>query len=291
MDARDFLVINTMPDLRDPVLLAAFAGWSDAAQVATSALLAVCRTADVDRFADIQSEEFFVFTETRPTISLDASGQRSLHWPANRFFALPVPEAERDVVVLIGTEPQLRWKTFCGIVLDLARELRVSRLITLGGLLADVPHTLPPRLQGHTSEPSFLPELRALGVAMTSYQGPTGILGALHDAWREEGKAAFGLWGNVPHYISASPNPQVSLALLQRVNQLLGVDLPVANLENEAQVFRTQIDEAVAQNPEAVEYVRQLEEQFVAETPAEDTPDLLNDLEEFLRRRRPPADE
>lgn len=291
MNPDKHLRIDFVPELRQPALVAAFAGWNDAAQVATAALLAICRASDVNRFADIRSEDFYDFTETRPTISLDAGGQRSLHWPANRFFSLSAPEAPRDVVLLIGTEPQLKWQTFCGAILKVAEQLDVSRLITLGGLLADVPHTVPPRLQGFTSDPAFLPELRALGVGTSSYQGPTGIVGALHDAWRAADKAAFSLWGNVPHYISASPNPQISLALLQRLNKLLGFDLPLDTLEVEAQAFRAQIDEAVAQNPEAVEYVRQLEAQYAADVPVEDTPNLLNDLEEFLRRRRPRDEE
>ncbi len=291
MKVEHYLRVQDLPELREPVLLTAFSGWNDAARVATSALLALCRLDGVLRFADIRSEEFFVFTETRPTISLDPAGQRSVQWPANRFFSYTVPSADHDVVLLIGTEPQLKWETFCRVILSMAERLGVSSLITLGGLLADVPHTLTPRLTGFASDRSLVPQLEKLDVSLSSYEGPTGIVGALHDTWRYTNRPAFSLWGNVPHYISASPNPQISLALLQRVSGLLGTPLPVETLESEAKKFRADIDEAVAQNPEALEYVRQLEAQYASDAAKENTPELLSDLEQFLRSRRPKSDE
>lgn len=291
MEPDSYLKIRELPELREPILLAAFAGWNDAAQAATSALLTLCRAWQVERFADIEPEDFFVFTETRPTVSLDATQQRSLSWPANRFFACRMQEAERDIVLLIGTEPQLKWQTFCGAVLELAQRVGAGSLITLGALLADVPHTMPPRLSGFANAAAYLPELEQLDISLSSYQGPTGIVGALNDAWRHTGKPAFSLWGNVPHYVSASPNPQVSLALLRAASSLVHMSLPIGGLDVEAQRFRRQIDEAVSQNPEATEYVRQLEAQYEMDAPPEDTPNLLEDLESFLRSRRPPGDE
>jgi proteasome assembly chaperone (PAC2) family protein len=149
-----------------------------------------------------------------------------------------------------------------------------------------------PRLTGFASAPEFVPRLQKLGVRLSSYQGPTGIVGALHDAWRTTDRAALSLWGNVPHYISATPNPQISLALLHRVAGILGISLPLSDLEAQAKSFGTQIDEALVDNPEALEYVRQLEEQLdTNETPAEDAPELIDELEQFLRSRRPPNDD
>ena len=292
MNEDEPLQVANLPELRDPVLLAAFSGWNDASQVATHALTTLVNGWKAERFAHIDSETFFDFTEVRPAISIRPSGQRSLHWPANYFFSHQLAQNQHDVVLLVGTEPQLRWRSFCRCVLDLADRVGASALITLGGLLADVPHTVEPRLTGFASAPDLVPRLRRLGVRLSSYQGPTGIVGALHDAWRTTDRAALSLWGNVPHYISATPNPQISLALLQRVAEVLGISLPLSDLEAEAKSFGTQIDEALVDNPEAMEYVHQLEEQLdTDETPAQDAPELIDELEQFLRSRRPTTDE
>jgi proteasome assembly chaperone (PAC2) family protein len=286
------LQVTSLPELRDPVLLAAFSGWNDASQVATHSLTTLVNRWKAERFAQIDSELFFDFTEVRPAISIGPDGQRSLHWPANQFFSHQLAQNQHDVVLLVGTEPQLRWRSFCRCVLDLADRVGASALITLGGLLADVPHTVEPRLTGFASAPDLVPRLRKLGVRLSSYQGPTGIVGALHDAWRTTDRAALSLWGNVPHYISAAPNPQISLALLRRVGGILGIALPLSELEEQAKAFGAQIDEALVDNPEALEYVRQLEEQLsTEETPAQDAPELMDELEQFLRSSRPSPDE
>ncbi len=288
MNLSDYISFHSSPKLRDPILLAAFAGWNDAAQAATSALLTLCRAWPAERFADIHAEEFFVFSETRPTISLDATGMRSVHWPANRFFSYRQETAERDILLLIGTEPQLRWKSFCRAIVEVAGTVNASTLVTLGGLLADIPHTVEPRLQGFASSEGHVEELKKLNMSLSSYQGPTGIVGALHDAWQQTGKPAFSLWGSVPHYISASPNPQVTLALLEKVSALLDMDIPLGTLERDAKAFRSQVDEALLENPEALEYVRTLEEQYNFDPPPTPSEDLLTELEEFLKGRRPP---
>jgi len=280
---------GAMPDLREPVLLAGFAGWSDAGQAATFALQSLATAWSAKRFAEIDPENFFDFTETRPTISLGPTGQRSLLWPATAFYGHRFENHERDVILLIGTEPHLRWKTFCRHVVAVAREANVSCLVTLGALLADVPHTRETTLTGFASTHRLLPQLQKLGVRMSSYEGPTGIVGALHDAWRPTNLPAISLWGNVPHYISATPNPQVSLALLRRVAVLLGTPLPVGPLERHAHAFGQQVDEALKENPEALEYVQELEEQQEAEQESPvDAPKLIEALEEFLRAKRPP---
>lgn len=283
--------IGPLPELREPILLAGFAGWNDAGQAATHALHTLVRSWSAKHVMEIEPETFFDFTETRPMISIGLSGQRELEWPKNSFYVHSMPQAERDVVLLIGTEPNLRWKAFCRMVLEVADRLQVSCLVTLGALLADVPHTMEPRLSGFATTPRLLPQLQRLGVRMSSYEGPTGILGALHDAWLVGDRPALSLWGNVPHYISAAPNPRVSLALLQRVAALLGNKLPLSSLVTQATAFDAQIDEALAENPEALEYVHQLERQYQGETPAPpDAPELIEELEQFLRGKRPPDD-
>lgn len=281
---------DELPSLRNPVLLAGFGGWSDAGEVATSSVQTLITAWSATRLAEIDPENFFDFTETRPMISLEPTGQRGLTWPVNSFYGHRMTGQDRDVVLLLGTEPQLRWRTFCGHILAIADRLNVSCLVTLGGLLADVPHTRDPMLSGFASNPRMLPQLQKLGVRMSTYEGPTGIVGALHDAWRATELPAISLWGSVPHYISASPNPQVALALLRRVATVLGAGLPVSSLEIQSQAFAIQVDEALRENPEALEYVRQLEEERGEETPAAGGPDLFDALNEFLRAERPPED-
>jgi proteasome assembly chaperone (PAC2) family protein len=286
---------DEVPELRKPFLLAGFAGWNDAGQAATYALETLTDGWSATPFAEIEPENFYDFTEARPTISLGSSRQRRLTWPGNTFYAHRMPAQEHDIVVLIGTEPQLRWKTFCRHILSVAERTNASCLVTLGALLADVPHTQPPTLTGFASTSKLVPQLQKLGVHLSTYEGPTGILGALHDAWRRTRRPAVSIWGNVPHYISATPNPQVALALVGRVSLLLGTALPTASLQNHARAFAAQVDEALRENPEALEYVRQLEAQYseekeVPEPAPVDAPTLIQELEAFLRTQRPAED-
>lgn len=282
-------LIGDLPELRDPVLLAAFAGWNDAGEAATYALETLATAWSATEFAEIEPEWFYDFTETRPEIGLGPGGQRSIEWPENTFYAHRLPTNHRDVVLLIGNEPQLRWKSYCRHILTIAEQMNASCLITLGALLADVPHTREPTLSGFASTSRLLPQLRKLGVHASTYEGPTGIVGALHDAWGSTKRPAISLWGNVPHYISATPNPQVALALLRRVAVLLDTTLPLTPIEEQSRAFAIQVDEALKVNPEALEYVRQLEDQEAEEEePAPvDAPRLIEALEEFLRTSRP----
>lgn len=290
---------GTVPELRNPVLIAGFGGWNDAGEIATFAVETLVSSWGATRFAEIDPENFFDFSETRPMVSLGPTGQRSLQWPANVFYSHPLPDHDRDIVLLAGTEPNLRWRSFCRLIVSLAAELDVSCLITLGGLLADVPHTREPTLTGFTSTKRLLPQLQQLGVHLSSYEGPTGIVGALSDAWRATRKPSISLWGNVPHYITASPNPQVALALLRRIAILLGTTLPLASIETQAYDFGIRVNEALQSNPEAMEYVHQLEEDQgeeeddneLTDVPSpEETPQLIEALEEFLRAKRPVDD-
>jgi proteasome assembly chaperone (PAC2) family protein len=281
------LHVESLPELRSPFMVAAFAGWNDAAQVATHALETLVDAWALEPFAEIDPEDFYDFSSTRPTISLGPDGQRDLQWPDNLFFARSLPQAGHDLVLLVGNEPQLRWRTFTDLVLSVAEQTGACCLITLGGLLADVPHTIPPRLTGFSTGDEGLPSLQELGLKVSSYEGPTGIVGVLHDSWRLSGRPAISLWGNVPHYISAAPNPQISLALLRRLETALGISVPSHPLELQEQAFITQVNEALAQNPEAREYVKELETQYMEESPPPPGPELIAELENFLRKRRP----
>lgn len=286
MADEDILHLESLPALRSPYLLAAFAGWNDAAQVATHALETLAEGWDMEAFAEIDAEEFYDFSETRPTVSIEPSGMRALDWPSNIFYS-HVTGGPHDVVILIGVEPQLKWRTFSDIIVNLAESLGVSALVTLGGLLADVPHTIEPRLSGFVHGPEGLPSISDLSLRVSSYEGPTGIVGVLHDFWTRTGNSAISLWGSVPHYISASPNPGVALALLRRVETILGIPVPTGPLELQNGAFQTQVEAALSQNPEAASYVRELEQAFSDDTPPPPGPDLIADLEKFLRLRRP----
>jgi proteasome assembly chaperone (PAC2) family protein len=287
-----YLRILRLPELRKPFLLAAFAGWNDAGQVATHALMTLVNGWKAEVAADIDPEEFFDFTESRPLISLDSDGQRSLDWPTNVFYGHALPEQEHDVLLLVGTEPQLRWRTFCRTILGVAAQMDACCLVTLGGLLADVPHTIEPRLTGFVNGGESVPSLQRLGMRASSYEGPTGVVGVLHDAWRGTGKPSVSLWGNVPHYISASPNPPIALALLRRLASVLGTEVPLGSLKAQEAAFKTQVEEALAHNAEAMEYVRELEAHFSEEPPPPASgKELIAELEEFLRGRRPEEDE
>jgi proteasome assembly chaperone (PAC2) family protein len=287
MSPREYVQFSSTPELREPIILVAFAGWNDASQVATFSLTTLLTLWGAQKFAEIDPETFFVFTETRPTVTITPAGQRGVQWPANAFFAHRMEGSDRDIVLMIGTEPQLRWRGFCDTVLEVANKVNASCLVTLGGLLAEVPHTAPPSVSGFASSPHILPQLQSLGIELSAYEGPTGIVGALHDAWEGTGRPAMSLWGSVPHYISASPNPHVSLALLQRLSSLLGITLPLAALGREAASFQSRIDEALEDNPEALQYVHDLEAQHEGDTVPSPGPELMEQLEEFLRRRRP----
>jgi hypothetical protein len=282
--------------LRRPVLLLAFAGWNDAAESATNAARFLRTAWDGQRIATLDPEEFYHFGLQRPLVRLiPDSLEREIVWPEMEFALCSRPS--RDVLVGVGIEPHLRWKGYCRAVLDFARELEVSLVITLGALLAEVPHTRPVRLTGFATDP----ELAALlGVRPTKYEGPTGIVGVLSSTARTTGFATASLWANVPHYISAIENPRATLALVQRVNRLLDGPLDYRELEEAATQFDGQLAEVLAQNRKVASYVRRLEAKDQELDEAEPRPpgdlpsaqDLVAEIERFLRQQPPgPAPE
>jgi proteasome assembly chaperone (PAC2) family protein len=292
MDNLPLLGPASIPELREPIVVAAFGGWNDAANGATFAVETLLRLLGTDVVAQVDPEEFYDFTETRPIISLtDDDSHRSLTWPQNRFFAHRLPGAERDLVLFLGVEPQLKWRSYCRIFTELGGALGASCLVTLGALLAEVPHTIEPRVTGFATGAADIVDVTSLDLEPSSYEGPTGIIGTLHDAWLRTGKPAVSLWGNVPHYVSATPNPSISLALLRRLATVIGVEFPLEGLAARALAFRTQIDEALDENPEAREYVEQLEAGYGTDSPAHAGPELIDALEEYLRRSRPKDEE
>ncbi len=287
------------PQLREPILIAAFAGWNDASEAATFAARFLVDQWGARKMADIDPEEFYVFTETRPQVRVPGRFQRYIQWPANEFFYHVNQQGERDFVVLVGVEPQLRWRTFTEGVIGFCRQHGITMVVTLGALVADIPHTGPVRLSG-TASPSWLARrLRALGVTPTRYAGPTGIVGVLNAAAARRRLAVAGLWGSTPEYLSASPNPKVALAMLETLSALIDLDVNLADLRELEAQFDREVDEVLASNPELEAYVRQLEEEEAQEEapPEEERPrseqeplpsgeDLIRELEEYLRRRR-----
>jgi proteasome assembly chaperone (PAC2) family protein len=292
MENLPFLAPPSIPELREPIMVAAFGGWNDAANAASFAVETLLRLLGTEVVAEVDPEEFYDFTETRPLIKLtEKESQRSLTWPQNRFFAHHLPGAERDLVLFLGVEPQLKWRGYCTIFTELGAALNASCLVTLGALLAEVPHTIEPRVTGFATGAGGIVDIASLDLEPSSYEGPTGIIGTVHDAWLRTGKPAVSLWGNVPHYVSATPNPSISLALLRRLATVIGVEFPLEALQARSLAFRAQIDEALDENPEAREYVEQLEAGYGTDSPPHAGPELIDALEEYLRRSRPSDEE
>jgi proteasome assembly chaperone (PAC2) family protein len=274
------------PELRSPVMVCAFAGWNDAAGSATTALTSIADSLDADLVAQVDSEEFFDFQANRPTIRLAEGQAREIEWPGNVMLTASPPGAERDLVLLAGTEPNLRWRTFSEALADGAEALGVEMVITLGALIADVAHTLPVPITGLASDAELVDRL---DLTRSNYEGPTGIVGVLHDSCGRRGIPSASLWAAVPHYAAAVPNPKAALALLRRLEGLIGVAVEASELEEEAGEFEGQVSRAVAANPEIAEMVTRLEEQqseqldLDQEVPSGES--LARDFERYLRQQ------
>ena len=251
---------SELPHLRSPVMVCAFRGWNDAAAAASTALAAIGNSLDCELIARLDPEEFFDFQSTRPTITLDEGQARRVEWPENNLIAVGVPGADRDLVLLDGTEPNLRWRTFSETIATAADALGVEMVITLGALIAEVSHTLPVPITGLASNDELVEELE---LERSSYEGPTGIVGVVHDLCRRNGLDSASLWAAVPHYVAAVPNPKAALALLRRLEGLTGIAVEAAELEEETADYEEQIGRAVAANPEIEELVQRIEAEQV----------------------------
>jgi len=288
------LTIHSQPEgLRRPILIMAWSGWNDAAEAATTAARYLATSLSAEKFAEIDPEEFYHFGLTRPTVRFKAGSEteREILWPVTDFSLAQSPTLARDVIVGVAAEPHLRWKAYCEAVLELARRCDVALVLTLGALLAEVPHTRPVRLVGGAADP----ELAArLGIRPTRYEGSTGIVGVLNIACREHGVATASLWANVPHYISGIENPKATLALVKRVLPLLGAALDLSDLDEAVRQFDQNLAEIVSQNAKIANYVKKLESRDAVEEPAEpgqgsDLPpaaELVAEFEQFLRQQR-----
>lgn len=283
------LIWDSRPDgLRAPALVCAFKGWNDAGDASSAALSFVGSALAARRFARIDSEDFFDYQSTRPQIRLRDGITREIEWPEIEVFEARVPRAPRDLVLLQGPEPSMRWRGFSQLVVDLAEALGVQLVVTLGALLADVPHTLPVNVTGLASDGALV---ERLGLHGSSYEGPTGIVGVLHAACAASGMPSASLWASVPHYVAAAPNPKAALALVRRLEGLVGVSVDASELEGAAADYERQVGLAVQSDPEVQAFVERLERMAESENAApaaQDIPsgDLLaREFQRFLRQR------
>jgi proteasome assembly chaperone (PAC2) family protein len=263
--------------------VAAFRGWNDGAQGASLAASYLAQSWGARRFADLDPEEFYDFQAVRPHVRLEEGLTRRVDWPENVFYHAAVPATDRDAVLLLGVEPNTRWRTFCSEVVELARDLEIQLVVTLGALLADVPHTRPAPVTGSASDPALVEEL---GLAASRYEGPTGIVGVLHDACREAGMPSASLWAAVPHYVSLAASPKAALALCGRLGDLLDAELELGDLERASEAYELQVSAVVSQDEETDAYVRDLEARRDALGDELDVPSgdsLAAELTRFLR--------
>ena len=278
------LRVSQRPELRRPVLVAAFKGWNDGGQGASLAASFLARAWGAVRFADVDPEGFYDFQATRPTVSLSDGATRTIEWPDNAFFHAKLPGSDRDAVLLMGVEPNVRWRTFSDLVVDLVRDLGVELVVTLGALLADVPHTRPAPITGTASDTALIEQL---GLQLSRYEGPTGIVGVLHDACRRAGIPSASLWAAVPHYVSLAPSPRAAYALCNRLGDLLGVSIDTKELEEASERYSEQVSEAVSADEETAAYVEELEQRADTineeDIPSGDT--LAEQLTRYLRDR------
>ena len=276
------------PDgLRAPALVCAFKGWNDAADAASSAISFVGSALGAQRFATIDPEEFYDFQSTRPRIKMVEGQTREIEWPAVELYEARVPRAPRDLILLAGAEPSYRWRTFAQVIVEIAEAIGAQLVVTLGALLADVPHSRPVSVTGLASDPSLVSRL---GLANSSYEGPTGIVGVLHAACQQAGLPSASLWAAVPHYIAATPNPKAALALVRKLEGLVGVAVNAAELEGAVADYERQVNLAVQSDPDVQAFVERLEQAAVEEGGGEPGPlpsgeTIARDLQRFLRQR------
>ena len=293
-DREELVTTERDVSLRDPVLVAAFRGWNDAGDAASFAAAHLGRVWSAEKIASIEPEEFYDFQAVRPQVRLVEGLTREISWPSNEFFAARLEGGPRDVILLIGTEPNVRWKTFSGVVVDVARRYGVNFALTFGALLADVPHSRPVQITGTAADPALV---KRLGLQRSRYEGPTGIVGVLHDAFGRAGIESASLWAAVPHYLAVSPNPKAALALVQGACRLLDADASVSELERASSTYEERVGEMVAADEDVQAYVRMLEERTDAgpldidpsEMPTGD--DLARELEAFLRLKNEDGDQ
>ncbi len=292
-DTMDYLELEDgLPELRQPTMVAAFRGWNDAGEAASGAVRHLIDSWEAKLLATIDPEEFFDFTVARPIIRVTDEGQRDLRWPSNKFYYHRRDNEDSDVVLFLGTEPHLKWRTFAKTVRDLFRRLGGSRLLTLGSLVAATTHRRPPPITGFATEDDLRSRLEGLTINRARYEGPSGIVGTLHDDWRRAELPAASLWVGLPPYLGEAANPRGALALLQELDKLFAFAPDLSALIEKTRSFEEQVDAALSGNPELKKYLDALEKRMdsgITEAGTPDVPpsgDLFGELDAYLREQR-----
>ena len=286
--ARELRIYERPSSLERPVLIGAFRGWNDGGQAATLAVGYLARLWGARKFADIDPELFVDFQATRPMVSLEDGRTRKIEWPENSFFRGRIPGADRDAILLVGVEPNYRWRTFSEIVTELARDLGVELAVTLGALVADVPHTRASPVTGAATDPQLVDEL---GLQLSRYEGPTGIVGVLLDSCRRAGIPSVSLWAAVPHYVQLAPSPPAAKALCERLAGVLSTTIDVTELDEASEEYVEQVSQAVATDADTASYVEELERRSDSLELLEESDDIVSgdalaaEISRFLRDR------
>jgi proteasome assembly chaperone (PAC2) family protein len=283
--------IEQLPELEHPVLIAAFQGWNDAGQAASTAVRYLVETWKAKQFARLDPEEYYSFTDTRPTVRIVEGSQRELLWPANEFYERSARGAGSDAVLMLGVEPNLRWRTFCGEIVNLARAVEARRVVTLGSLITDAVHTRPVPITGFSTDAEVQLRLVERKITRSSYEGPTGIVGVLHNACARAEVPTASIWAASPYYLGSTPNPKTALGLLEAVDHALALQLNLSEMRLVAEEFERQVSLAVRDNAEVQEQIQVLEQRYdqsggVAAPEFPPTGAIIADLENFLRRQR-----
>lgn len=287
----DQLLIAEQPDLQDAFMVCAWSGWSDAGESATRAMHHLIQETGAKKFAEMDPEEFYIFTEERPVVENDEDGGRRLVWPKNEFFFKKSDEADfPDLVVLIGTEPHLKWRTYTSLVADLAKALNVGMLMTVGALLDEVPHTREPVVMGTTTHDYLGKRYNHVlrRYKKPNYEGPSGLTSATIDEFARRGIKAVSVWGHAPRYLQGAQNPAITLGIVEEIERFSNIMLENGDLGHEAYDFRTRVDYALQNTPKAMEYVESLEERYDSEMTVAEDPgplELIDELDEFLQSR------
>lgn len=281
----DELLWHQLPRLNRPIIVAAFEGWNDAGDASSSAVQHLIDQWGAEPFASIDPEGFYDFTATRPHVALSEGGERRLIWPSNEFYGAQLKDRARDAILIRGIEPQLRWRTFCDLIMEVANRYHASLVVTIGALLADVPHTRPTVVYGSADNEAAA---ERLGLKASTYEGPTGIVGVLHSACRVSGIESASLWAAVPTYVPHAQSPKATLALLERLGKLIEVDIERTALEIESADYERQVTAFVSQDDDAAVYVGELEGQYDAGIDGDDetSPEaFVEQVERFLREQ------
>ena len=293
----DSLIERESPQIQLPTMLVAFAGWPDAAEAATRALRFLVRKLPARKFAEIDPEEFYDFTHVRPHSRVNRNGERIIRWPRNDFFYYADRDPSRSLLIFIGTEPNLKWRTYSRILTGVAERHQVGLVVSLGALLDAVPHTRDPRVTGRASSAELTQKAEWLGIKNSGYQGPTGIHTAFTEACDQSHIAHAGIWGHCPHYVNTAPDPRVSHALLTRLRSLIDIDVDLEELAIAGESHQEEVNKIIEKQPDVSNYVRRLERRYdEAHTITEEIPDpeaMVRELENFLKSQQPgndPAD-